>query len=900
MSETKIEIPGISPGNITMDLVRFKNDILKDIRAFELSLNDKYLKAGDYIKENISKFELKINSFNKKITELSNLIITDNSIREKVESLIQFKEEMKDSIFKRRARFNDFETRIDNNINRINNILTDSVIYPSLIGKTAKFKTFHEFIDYVVRELAQLNIFKEKSGLDLTPYKRKIDRTIDAFKIQMNNFSSRNYIDHSINQTEEKLTNLLKIYEDRLEKTRIENSQYAFVLQKKAEEMEKEMEKFQNDMAIKLESINNNDENSNDINYIKNRLNKINQVIKELLSYHPSTKKNFIHDFEKKTTQVYSGVKQYIKGNINANELSSMKRFTYEKSKTGRYDKGSPPPNTTPFPSPEAIKNNLYQKRNSQILNNTKLLFINSHSNNKRGSNILNENTINFFNIKKFNEPEINNINIIDNNKNNEIFKRNINFKRKTFNAQLNSFESSKLNNEREKEKNNNRIRIIKENENKIEEEKHSKNIIKYINNNNDNSFSNISKDENTEKNEINQINQNSIIVIHSRKESVNNNELIIKEEDENIASDNSCKNLDFCPRKKNRKNKSSNKYSNKEIDNKNYNKNEEINKNSIINVEDKNINHPNTENDKIKFQVLKEAINLNNSDNNTIQILSLKTKLNNSDNNEKLILFGEKNKNINNNKNTLFKNNLNTNNMGINSLKIFPQTTHNKSNSIEMKNNKDINLENINKKSIKNNSSFPKTSKNIMNNSIFPKNNIQKSANVINSNIIKNNNKVIRNQVPINYNFKPNNNIISNPSINKTYSSFPKINKDLSVNKIFQYNNFTNSKDMDIFSKTLSASKFSNKSLTKVVGYIKYPKRILLTSPDNIPPNGTIRKNKNIIKHNSSANINEKEVKNKKIQNMYNNDYYLPYQLNSTDEEIYKSMKILKVNKSP
>ena len=42
MSENKNEILGISPGGIKMELINFKNDILKDIRSFELSLNDKY------------------------------------------------------------------------------------------------------------------------------------------------------------------------------------------------------------------------------------------------------------------------------------------------------------------------------------------------------------------------------------------------------------------------------------------------------------------------------------------------------------------------------------------------------------------------------------------------------------------------------------------------------------------------------------------------------------------------------------------------------------------------------------------------------------------------------------------------------------------------------------------
>ena len=77
----------------------FKNNIV--VHAF--SLDDKYFKADDFIKQRITQFELQLKTFNQKISDLSNLIVTDNYIREKVESLNQFKEEMKDTIFKRRA-----------------------------------------------------------------------------------------------------------------------------------------------------------------------------------------------------------------------------------------------------------------------------------------------------------------------------------------------------------------------------------------------------------------------------------------------------------------------------------------------------------------------------------------------------------------------------------------------------------------------------------------------------------------------------------------------------------------------------------------------------------------------------------------------------------------------------
>ena len=64
----------------------------------------------------------------------------------------------------------------------------------------------------------------------------------------------------------------------------------------------------------------------------------------------------------------------------------------------------------------------------------------------------------------------------------------------------------------------------------------------------------------------------------------------------------------------------------------------------------------------------------------------------------------------------------------------------------------------------------------------------------------------------------------------------------------------------------------------TKVAAYIEKPKKVLLTSPDNIPPNGYIKKkNRSAIKNNSFCVQSEKADKTKKLRNLYgnNNLYY-------------------------
>ena len=96
-------IPGLSHQSIKMDILMFKDDILKDMRGIQRTLDSKYIKTEDNLNMKINKFESKIKIFEEKIFELSNKINTDKKIRENVELLNKFKEETSDTIFKRRV-----------------------------------------------------------------------------------------------------------------------------------------------------------------------------------------------------------------------------------------------------------------------------------------------------------------------------------------------------------------------------------------------------------------------------------------------------------------------------------------------------------------------------------------------------------------------------------------------------------------------------------------------------------------------------------------------------------------------------------------------------------------------------------------------------------------------------
>ena len=499
-----------SQQSIKMDILIFKDDILKDMRSIQKSFDLKYMRAEDNLNLKINNFESRINLFEQKIFELSNKINTDNKIRENVEALNQYKEEISDILLKRRVKYNEFEKKMKEEINRFNDILLDSVIYPAFIGSSARFKTFHEFIDFIIEELGQCKIFRDKSGLDISPFKKRIEQSIEAIRLQMINMNNgtKEYTSTSIEQCEERIKNILKIYDDRLQDTRVENSHYSIGIEKKAEELKKEinnLKKYQENIISKYENqkkeykLKNYD---NDISGINNRINKMNKLLKDLLSLFgmkmPKEKKN----------KIESGVKKYIQGYLKADELFNVKKFHFEKSKTKRYDD---------YNFGQSIK-----RTETEI--SKKESFVS-----RSGSNIKNNNTNTLKRLLTQNAIQLKTQNNEDNNEH-EILRT------QTYKNKLDKENKNNILNE-EKNLNNLTSKKYQFNDESEDEQKSYKNkntVEKETKSNNKLKFNSSSEsDSQNEKESILNLSKDSL----SKKKK---NQYIIKEEDENNVSENS------------------------------------------------------------------------------------------------------------------------------------------------------------------------------------------------------------------------------------------------------------------------------------------------------------------------------------------------------------------------
>ena len=315
------------------DLIQFKEETLRDFKQVQKKMTERYENINLEMREKLEVYEKRITTYENKIMELSNLINTDKTIREKVDKLMEFKEKTDDHLLTEKIRLDNFRNDLKSNVERIDQVLTDSVIYPGIIGGISKYKTFHDLIDYLLTQTSQTLTFREKSILDFKSYKTKLENIISSFNTQINTLlnTTSEFTKKCVQEAEERMKSIYNIFDDRLQDARIENANYAIGLEKATEVLKKELENL---YVVKNELYEKVDKGLAEVKNDNTR------VVKLFSGY----KKNF-HIIQHKFTQLSDFIKD-IRFRINLKEdvqrreyahMSNMINFD-KKHQPGFYD----------------------------------------------------------------------------------------------------------------------------------------------------------------------------------------------------------------------------------------------------------------------------------------------------------------------------------------------------------------------------------------------------------------------------------------------------------------------------------------------------------------------------------------------------------------------------------
>ena len=249
LSNKQIEENTNSPKlTLKKDLLYFKEDILKDIKKIENRLNIKYKENNSFHESKFREIEEKIDFISQNIIDLSNLISLDNNIKEKVDNLLTTKEKFEDYITQNNIQYNTMYKDLHNSIFKYDKLFADNIFYPGIIGSMCKFKNFHELIDYVLLQIKNLLKFKDSNIIDLKNYKDNLSTTIKSFQMKIDSIikTCNDFSSNRIKESENKINDLFKVYDERIQDVRIENNKYSITVKNEFENLIKEWDKILN------------------------------------------------------------------------------------------------------------------------------------------------------------------------------------------------------------------------------------------------------------------------------------------------------------------------------------------------------------------------------------------------------------------------------------------------------------------------------------------------------------------------------------------------------------------------------------------------------------------------------------------------------------------------------
>ena len=332
-------------GAIPEHLIFFKEDVLKDIKQLESKIYLKYDIQYNISSNKINKLESIAEQLSQRIDYLSSSITEDHSLKERIEKLSNSFSKLDETMVLQDVRIKNNNQRLTETIDKFNKLFSETVIYPGVIGQKAKYKTFHEFIDFVLFSLNQLLMFKDKISMDFKEYKYKTDSMMSNFQIKLDYLTknSNAFTTSSIKVSEKKLETIIRSKMDdfRNEFDEFKNKYDAFsgVPQDKIKNIIENSEKPENpklddenskkieNLELLIESLK--EENKK----MRKEINKITSINEtpntNIITNHNNNYNNNLYDkiitkkkiFDFNIKNATSIVKEYIKGKITESEM---------------------------------------------------------------------------------------------------------------------------------------------------------------------------------------------------------------------------------------------------------------------------------------------------------------------------------------------------------------------------------------------------------------------------------------------------------------------------------------------------------------------------------------------------------------------------------------------------
>ena len=354
------------------DFLFFQNDILKDIKALESTMNNKISQINQTILSKINDQESKLSRQTDNINELLSIYASRKHDNEKIEQLLSMKSTINDSLLDCKTQINLVNRCINNAISKYDTIIIDNLSLPGIVGMNCKFRNFREYLEFIYSELKANKLFKEQQLLNAKRYKEKLENLIKKEEAELKEVTNKTnkICEAKFHQYEKIMEDKFNLTQELVQAQRIENSKYAMDLINKTEELEisyerlkeikkeiydefeQELVKFRKEVEINTKIFT---KNQNDFKLLKQRFTQLSEFIKDI-----RFQKN-IRNFSKMARDIDFNKKQKFKDDYNMELYNEITKdlLTYL---NGEKDEGEKNQNT--------IKRSRTNRRTSSVMFN--------------------------------------------------------------------------------------------------------------------------------------------------------------------------------------------------------------------------------------------------------------------------------------------------------------------------------------------------------------------------------------------------------------------------------------------------------------------------------------------------------------------------------------------------
>ena len=242
----------------TEELNIFKDNILSLLKERDkIFLNKLY----EY-KSSLEKINTEFNSQNKlSNTKFSKIIDAQAKITLRLDQLSDYENfvnKTNEKLVSHEVRLTNIRSDFSLATQKYDKIYLDNLEVPGYIGRCAKYKNCQVFFLDVIKDLAKLNIYREKNIIDLKMYKDKLETIISSMNsiLDNNNESQMKYIKEMKEKILKDCKTMFESVTDNMKEIRVENSKYSVDLIKTSMDLSKKWEKLEKIKEELLEKFN--------------------------------------------------------------------------------------------------------------------------------------------------------------------------------------------------------------------------------------------------------------------------------------------------------------------------------------------------------------------------------------------------------------------------------------------------------------------------------------------------------------------------------------------------------------------------------------------------------------------------------------------------------------------